>query len=168
MPMHGTVSALSRQSGLLRSHIGSAEKHLPESVGNQESFGIILSLFVYHVIHAGALGRMDVQSRLLGMTRKFSQFLGKCLLFLQREVLIAEKDDAAGGDGDGEFADKFVRIGGIEEIAETEIGILTADTGRDLEEIVLVETAGRLEGFNSQFGHHIERRAEVERQQKKG
>jgi hypothetical protein len=168
MPLHGTVSALPRQSGFLRRHLGSAEKHLPQSVGNQESLGIILSLFVYDVIDAGALGRMNVQSRFLGVTGQLSQFLRKRLLFLQREVLVAEKDDATGGDGDGEFADKFIRIGGIEEIAETEIGVLAADTGRDFEEIVLVKTAGRLEGFNSQFGNHIERRAEVEWQQKEG
>jgi hypothetical protein len=168
MPLHLTVAALPRQSGLLRSHIGAAEKHLPQSVGNQESLGVILRLLVDNVINAGALGRMNVQSRFLGVAGEFSQFLGKSLLFLQREVLVAEKDDATGGDRDGEFADKFVRIGRIKEIAETEIGVLTADTGSDLQEIVLVETAGRLEGFNSQFGNHVERIAEVERRQKEG
>ena len=167
MPLHGAASTLPRQGGFLGSHIGLAEKHLPQSVGNQERLGIVLSLFVHDVINAGALGRMDVEPRFLGVTGEFSQLLRKRLLFLQREVLVSEKDHATMGDNDSEFADEFIRIGGIEEIAETEIRVLTPDTRRDLEEIMLVETSGRLEGFNTQLGNHCERREAMDSSRKK-
>jgi hypothetical protein len=52
-----------------------------------------------------------------------------------------------------EFANEFIGVWRIEEIPELQIGVLTADAGGHFEIIVVIEAAGWLERFATQFSH---------------
>jgi len=49
--------------------------------------------------------------------------------------------------GDGEVPEEFVRVGGAQELDETELGVLAADDWGDLEVLELIEDAAQLEWF---------------------
>ena len=49
--------------------------------------------------------------------------------------------------GDGEVPEEFVRVGGAQELDETELGVLAANDWGDLEVLELVQDAAQLEGL---------------------
>jgi hypothetical protein len=95
---------------------------------------------------------MDVESSLLGFPGENPQLLRQNLLLLESHLLVSEIHDTAIRDDDGEFANQFIRVRCMNEIAQVQVRVLATDSGSNLEVVIIVETPSGLEGFATKFG----------------
>src|SRR5271167_1583137 len=95
---------------------------------------------------------MDVESSLLGFPGKNPQLLRQNLLLLESHLLVPEKHDTAIRDDDGKFANQFIGVRSMNEMAQIQVRVLATDSGSNLEVVIVVETSSGLEGFATKFG----------------
>lgn len=87
------------------------------------------------------------QPRLLGLASKLAELLHKGLQLEVGQFLLAEEDNIALRDGDGDVPDELVGVGRIKDLSDLDCGELASKDGGDVELLVLVEDACQLEGL---------------------